>query len=144
MSLGLRSPRTILLFHLGLPDPLGRGILVPLTLTLDFVAPFLVGGLDSSGEAGWEGQSSERESSQACDDIAEEAVRTGTVVASRLSCIHEVLADSWRSRIAIAVRCCRRPSPCNVKLWAGCCRGRSRSVAVVGSDRSMLDNGGMD
>lgn len=95
MSLGLRSPRTILLFHLGLPDPLGRGILVPPTLRLDFVAPFRVEGLDSSGEAGWEGQSSERESSQACDDMAEEAARSGTVVTSGLSYIHEVLADSW-------------------------------------------------
>lgn len=58
--LGLRSPRTMLLFHLGLPDSfasapcplLGRGILVPPALMLDFVVPFLVGGLDSSGEAG--------------------------------------------------------------------------------------------
>lgn len=66
---------------------------MPLTLTLDLMAPFLVGGLDSSGEAGWEGQSSERESSQACDDMAEEAVGTGTAVASMLAYIHEVLAD---------------------------------------------------
>lgn len=88
MSLGLRSPRTMLPFHLGLPDALGRGILVPLVLTLDLLALFLVGGLDSSGEAGWEGQSSERESSQACDDMASEAVWTGTVVASGPACIH--------------------------------------------------------
>lgn len=77
MSLGLRSFSAALLFRLGVIDNLllalwpleGRGILVALVLTLDRVVPFLVGGLELVGEFGSEGQSSDRESSQACDDM---------------------------------------------------------------------------
>lgn len=86
MSLGLRSLRAALLFRLGVADNLlltlwpldGRGILVPLALTLDFVVPFLVGGLELVGEFGSEGQSSDRESSQACDDMVSAGYRSWT------------------------------------------------------------------
>lgn len=84
MSLGLRSLRAALLFRMGVPDnilltlwPLdGLGILVPLALILDRVVPFLVGGLELVGEFGSEGQSSERESSQACDDMVSAGYRS--------------------------------------------------------------------
>lgn len=77
MSLGLRSFSAALLFRLGVIDNLllalwpleGRGILVALVLILDRVVPVLVGGLELVGEFGSEGQSSDRESSQACDDM---------------------------------------------------------------------------
>lgn len=86
MSLGLRSLRAALLFRLGVPDNLllwlwpldGRGILVPLALMLDFVVPFLVGGLELVGELGSEGQSSDKESSQACDDMISAGCRSWT------------------------------------------------------------------
>jgi hypothetical protein len=86
MSLGLRSFSAALLFRLGVADNLllalwpldGRGILVALTLILDRVVPFLVGGLESVGEFGSEGQSSDRESSQACDDMVSAGYRSWT------------------------------------------------------------------
>lgn len=86
MSLGLRSLRAMLPFPLGVPDNLllalgllvGRGILVPLALMLDRVVPFLVGGLESVGEFGSEGQSSDKESSQACDDMMSAGYRRWT------------------------------------------------------------------
>jgi hypothetical protein len=77
MSLGLRSFSAALLIRLGVADSLllalwpleGRGILVSLVLILERVVPFLVGGLELVGEFGSEGQSSDKESSQACDDM---------------------------------------------------------------------------
>lgn len=86
MSLGLRSYSAALLFRLGVADNLllalwpldGRGILVPLVLILDFVVLFLVGGLELGGESGSEGQSSDRESSQACDDMVSAGSRSWT------------------------------------------------------------------
>lgn len=84
MTLGLRSLSAALLFRLGVADNLllalwgldGRGILVPLALTLDLVVPFLVGGLELVGDSGSEGQSSDRESSQACDDMVSAGYRS--------------------------------------------------------------------
>lgn len=93
MWLGLRSLSAALLFQLGVADNLllalwsldGRGILVPLDLILDFVVPFLVGGLELVGEFGSEGQSSDRESSQACDDMVSAGYRSWTGCCVKIS-----------------------------------------------------------